>query len=39
MLGQVQVDVDWTASGRTVTTAATVEVDVMPFLGRTDYGG
>ena len=36
----VQVTVDWTAPPtKVVSTAATVEVDVMPFLGRTSEGG
>ena len=35
----VTATVDW-ATERVVTrTAATVEVDVMPFLGRADWGG
>merc|ERR1712166_1218013 len=37
--GSVTVDVDWTPTLRQSTTAATIEVDVMPFLGRTDSGG
>ena len=36
---KVSVTPDWSTSTRTVTTAATVEVDVMPFLGRTPDGG
>ena len=36
----VKVTVDWTAPPtKVVSTAATVEVDVMPFLGRTSEGG
>lgn len=34
----VAITVDWSA-WKTVSTAATVEVDVMPFLGRTPEGG
>jgi len=33
------ITVDWSAATRRVTTAATVEVDVMPHLGRTPDGG
>ena len=33
------LNIDWKSLRRTVTTAATVEVDVMPHLGRTPHGG
>ena len=33
------VHVNWAKPLVVTKTAATVEVDVMPFLGRTDYGG
>jgi hypothetical protein len=33
------VSVDWTKPVITTSTAATVEVDVMPFLGEADWGG
>jgi hypothetical protein len=35
----IDVKVDWAKSVAKAATAATIEVDVMPFLGRTDYGG
>ena len=35
----IDVAVNWTAPLRTTQTAATVEVDVMPFLARVDDGG
>ena len=35
----ITVPIDWTAERTRTRTAATVEVDVMPFLGRTDWGG
>ena len=39
-VGNVQVSVDWSSPPlKVATTAATVEVDVMPFLGRTHEGG
>ena len=39
-VAEIQVAVDWDApSTRVASTAATVEVDVMPFLGRTREGG
>ena len=33
------VSVDWSTVKKVASTAATVEVDVMPFLGRTHEGG
>jgi hypothetical protein len=36
---KVTVSIDWEESLAQTATAATIEVDVMPFLGRTDYGG
>ena len=36
---EIHVDIDWSTPKVVTKTAATVEVDVMPFLGRTDYGG
>ena len=39
MLGLIDVKVDWTKPVRTVTTAATVEVDIMPHLARVAEGG
>ena len=36
---EVTVTVDWNTEKVLTHTAATVEVDVMPFLGRTDWGG
>ena len=33
------VKVDWSTEKVTTRTAATIEVDVMPFLGRADWGG
>ena len=39
-VAEIQVAVDWDAPPtRVASTAATVEVDVMPFLGRTREGG
>jgi len=39
-VAEIQVAVDWDAlPTRVASTAATVEVDVMPFLGRTREGG
>merc|ERR1712166_485702 len=35
----VTVSVDWTKVLTRTSTAATIEVDVMPFLGRTNFGG
>ncbi len=35
----VNLTIDWSAERLRTRTAATIEVDVMPFLGRTDYGG
>eukprot|EP01052_Picozoa_sp_SAG31_P012229 SAG31_NODE_709_length_12683_cov_17.695248_8_plen_170_part_00 len=35
----VNISVTWWNVTRNTSTAATVEVDVMPFLGRTTYGG
>lgn len=35
----VSVIVDWNKTLRTTTTSAQIEVDVMPFLGRTHAGG
>lgn len=35
----VEVTIDWLNPIVETHTAATVEVDVMPFLGRTDFGG
>jgi len=35
----IHAAVDWTTSLRNVSTAATIEVDVMPHLGRTPEGG
>ena len=36
----MEIDVDWEATpARVASTASTVEVDVMPFLGRTPEGG
>lgn len=35
----VKIEVDWSTTIAQATTAATIEVDVMPFLGRTDFGG
>ena len=35
----ITVSVDWTKPTTTTSTAATVEVDVMPFLGEADWGG
>ena len=37
--GPLKVTVDWTTEVITTETAATVEVDVMPFLGEADWGG
>jgi hypothetical protein len=37
--GPLTVTVDWDAAIVTTRTAATVEVDVMPFLGEADWGG
>ena len=37
--GPLTVTVDWTTEVITTQTAATVEVDVMPFLGEADWGG
>ena len=34
----VEIEVDWANEKVLTHTAATVEVDVMPFLGRTDWG-
>ena len=34
----VEVEVDWAKEKVLSHTAATVEVDVMPFLGRADWG-
>eukprot|EP00729_Bicosta_minor_P000930 gene930-18600_t len=34
-----KVAIDWDAVKVRTSTAATIEVDVMPFLGRTDFGG
>ena len=36
---RVEVEVDWAVEKVLSRTAATVEVDVMPFLGRADWGG
>ncbi len=36
---EVTVNIDWEESLAQTATAATIEVDVMPFLGRTTYGG
>ena len=35
----ISVNFDWGNVVQQTHTAATVEVDVMPFLGRTDWGG
>ena len=35
----IEVKVDWTSPIITTNTAATVEVDVMPFLGEANWGG
>jgi len=35
----VKVSVDWNSPKITTSTAATVEVDVMPFLGEANWGG
>jgi len=35
----VTVNVDWNTVVKRTATAATIEVDVMPFLGRTEFGG
>jgi hypothetical protein len=35
----VNISVNWRNVTRNTSTAATIEVDVMPFLGRTSYGG
>ena len=35
----VTATVDWATETVVTHTAATVEVDVMPFLGRADWGG
>ena len=35
----VDLTLDWNTPLRNVSTAATVEVDVMPFLARTTFGG
>ena len=37
--GPITVTVDWKSPIITTSTAATVEVDVMPFLGEADWGG
>jgi hypothetical protein len=37
--GPMTVSVDWNSQIITTETAATVEVDVMPFLGEADWGG
>ena len=37
--GPLTVAVDWSSELITTQTAATVEVDVMPFLGEADWGG
>ena len=34
-----EVSVNWAEEKLRTSTAATIEVDVMPFLGRTEYGG
>ena len=36
---KIDVTADWEKTVAKAATAATIEVDVMPFLGRTDYGG
>lgn len=38
-VGTADVRVDWSKVITRTSTAATIEVDVMPFLARTDYGG
>ena len=35
----IELGVDWASPARVASTASTVEVDVMPFLGRTPEGG
>jgi hypothetical protein len=36
---EVQVQMDWAATVATAATAATMEIDVMPFLSRAAWGG
>ena len=38
-VASIGVEINWQDVKITTNTAATIEVDVMPFLGRTDYGG
>ena len=35
----VDLKIDWATESVKTRTAATIEVDVMPFLGRTKFGG